>query len=58
MKAFMLICFGGLIAAGALQVPEDEATRKIWDTAFIIQGKQKTGGRRYRIVTPEIPVKA
>ena len=38
----------------------DDATRRLWDTAFINSGKQQTkrkkSGRSYRIVTPRIPV--
>jgi hypothetical protein len=36
---------------------QDDATRRLWDTAFIKSGKQRrTGARRYRLTTPNIPV--
>ena len=39
---------------------QDDATRRLWDTAFIKSGKQgkqkRTGARRYRVNTPGIPV--
>jgi hypothetical protein len=39
----------------------DEATRRLWDTAFINSGKAQTlkrrrGTRSYRIATPQVPV--
>jgi hypothetical protein len=53
------------LPAAFAQTPE-EATRRLWDTAFISPGKshaagrrthvnRKPGGRSYRIVTPNIP---
>ena len=36
---------------------QDHATRRLWDTAFIKSAKQRrTGARRYRLITPNIPV--
>lgn len=39
---------------------QDDATRRLWDTAFIKSGKQgkqkRAGARRYRVTTPSIPV--
>lgn len=39
---------------------QDDATRRLWDTAFIKSGKQgkqkRAGARRYRVATPNIPV--
>src|SRR5918999_2173262 len=58
--SLMLLCLvlGSLVVA---QNP-DEATRKLWDTAFIApSGKKKSSARRrsharYRIATPNVPV--
>jgi hypothetical protein len=49
----------GLLTAGAQQPQDEDATRQLWDTAFINQGKKsgrKPARRNYRIVTPQIPV--
>ena len=57
----MILCVAGLLAAVAQQRQDDEATRQLWDTAFINQGNKRPGTkkparRNYRIVTPQIPV--
>jgi hypothetical protein len=57
----MVLCVAGLLAAVAQQRQDDEATRQLWDTAFINQGNKRPGAkkparRHYRIVTPQIPV--
>lgn len=48
---------GSDLAAGQTQ---DDATRRLWDTAFIRTGKQvkrrRTGARTYRLATPHLPV--
>lgn len=52
------------LVAGSLVVTQnpDEATRKLWDTAYIATAKSsKTSGRRrssskYRIATPNVPI--
>ena len=57
---FVLLC----LVAGSLVVAQksDEATRKLWDTAFIgAANSHKSPGRRrasgkYRIATPNIPI--
>lgn len=56
----MILCVAGLLAAVAQQ-RQEEATRQLWDTAFINQGNKRPGAkkparRNYRIVTPQIPV--
>lgn len=58
-----LIIFFYLIApfAPAFAQDPDEATRKLWDTAFINSGraqasKRKRSTRSYRITTPKVPV--
>lgn len=56
----MVLCAAGSLAA-APQPQEDEATRQLWDTAFINQGNKRAATRRpakrnYRIVTPNVPV--
>ena len=42
------------------QQSDDDATRRLWDTAFIKSGKQakqkRAGARSYRVTTPGIPV--
>ncbi|MCM3905976.1 MAG: DUF4384 domain-containing protein [Pyrinomonadaceae bacterium] len=57
----MILCVAGLLAAVAQQPQEDEATRQLWDTAFINQGNKRTTARKpakrsYRIVTPHVPI--
>jgi hypothetical protein len=50
----------GVLTATAQQPREEEATRHLWDTAFIDQGKKTTSRRparrSYRIVTPHVPI--
>ncbi len=62
-KTFIaLFAVGLLVSVGTLSWGQDpeEATRRLWDTAFINSGKarvkRKKSARRYRIVTPRIPV--
>ena len=59
MACMSILCLAGLPAM-AQQSQEDEATRHLWDTAFINQGKKPAGRkparRSYRIVTPQVPV--
>ncbi len=58
--SLVLLC----LVTGSLVVAQnaDEATRKLWDTAFIApSGKKKSSARRrshakYRIATPNVPV--
>jgi len=55
----IILCLAGLLTAMAQQAQE-EATRHLWDTAFIDQGKKaptrRLARRSYRIVTPHVPV--
>ena len=47
-----------IVVSGLAQKPED-ATRKLWDTAFIAPANSKkttTRRRAYRIATPNVPV--
>jgi len=46
-----------IVVSGLAQKPE-EATRKLWDTAFIASSSKKTTARRrsYRNATPNVPV--
>ena len=47
-----------IVVSGLAQKPED-ATRKLWDTAFIASSSGKKGSTRrraYRIATPNVPV--
>ena len=47
-----------IVISGLAQKPED-ATRKLWDTAFIDSASNKKGPSRrraYRIATPDVPV--
>src|SRR5688500_2547656 len=54
-------CLFVLVAPGFAQTRE-EATRKLWDTAFINSGrahgisKRRKSARSYRIATPKIPI--
>ena len=52
------VCVAGLVTTQHAQ--DAETTRKLWDTAFIDQGKKsasnKPARRNYRIVTPSVPV--
>lgn len=61
LAAFVLCTLSiGFPALTASQTPE-EATRKLWDTAFISPAKtpanrkRRASARRYRIATPDIP---
>ena len=56
----MILCVAGFRSAMAQQAQEQEATRNLWDTAFINQGNKpaaarKSARRNYRIVTPHVP---
>ena len=56
----MTLCVVGLPMAMAQQAQED-ATRHLWDTAFINQGSKRAAARRtvrrnYRVVTPHVTV--
>jgi hypothetical protein len=57
----MILCVAGSPAAMTRRAQEEDATRHLWDTAFINQrGKpaasRKPARRSYRIVTPQVPV--
>ena len=56
----MILCVTGLLVTMAQQPQEEEATRQLWDTAFINQGTKRAARRspkkNYRIVTPQVPV--
>jgi hypothetical protein len=61
MASTIFLCLACLLAAVPQQAQEEEATRHLWDTAFINQGNKPTVARRpakrsYRIVTPHVPV--
>ena len=62
LVAWMItLCVAGLLAAVSQQAQEEEATRQLWDTAFINQGNNRGAAKRsarrnYRIVTPQVPV--
>jgi len=55
-----IVGFLGVVSGTLAQTPE-EATRRLWDTAFINSGKpnnktkRRTPARAYRIATPNIP---
>ncbi len=55
--AIALLLLGSHFVAAQNQ---DDATRRLWDTAFLKSGKQgkqkRPGARRYRLTTPSIPV--
>jgi hypothetical protein len=55
------LCVVGLPTVARQTQEEGEATRHLWDTAFIEQGTKRTAAKRparrsYRIVTPQMPV--
>lgn len=59
VNALIAIAVAALIIGSDFVVAQnqDDATRRLWDTAFIKSGKQRrTGARRYRLTTPNIPV--
>jgi hypothetical protein len=53
------ICAASFTAPVTLKAQDEEATRRLWDTAFINSGRQKTSPRKakrsYRITTPKVP---
>ena len=54
------LCVAGSLAA-ARPAQDEGATRHLWDTAFLSQGKKRAAGRKpagrnYRVVTPRVPV--
>ncbi len=55
----MAVCSAGLFVTIAQQTQDEEATRHLWDTAFI-QGKKRATKKRvrrtYRLVTPNVSV--
>ena len=56
----MTLCIAGSLTALGQQPQDEEATRHLWDTAFINK-RNKPAGRKparksYRIVTPQVPV--
>lgn len=57
-RLWVLILYFCLISPVAM-TQQDDATRKLWDTAFIDQPKRPKGAsspkRRYRIATPNVP---
>jgi len=52
----LLFCLVTLLAVVAQQAQESDATRHLWDTAFINQNKtsKKVVRRSYRVVTPRV----
>jgi hypothetical protein len=56
----MTLCVAGLLTAAGQEPSEEEATRHLWDTAFINQSNtatnKKTARRNYRILTPRVPI--
>ena len=56
----IIICVALALVAGIMAQTPDEATRKLWDTAFIASStKKKTAQKRrsaYRMATPNVPV--
>jgi hypothetical protein len=57
----MILCVVGLRSAAGQQGREEEATRNLWDTAYLKQGNKRPSARRpakrnYRVVTPQVPV--
>ena len=62
-STWIALAFSGLLGGPAVGQTPEEATRRLWDTAFINPGKahatskrRKPGARSYRIATPNISV--
>jgi hypothetical protein len=58
--AWIILCAVGPLAVLAQQ-PQEDATRQLWDTAFINQGNKGAKARKqakpnYRVVTPQVPI--
>jgi hypothetical protein len=60
MAATIILCLACLLTAVGQQPEQDDATRHLWDTAFIDQGKKpankRPARRSYRIATPRVPI--
>jgi len=60
LLVMITLCVAGLLTTTAQQLQDDNATRHLWDTAFIDQGNKaankRPARRSYRIVTPRVPV--
>jgi hypothetical protein len=57
----MALFVAGMLATVAQQAQDEDATRHLWDTAYIKQGAKRASARRpakrsYRIATPQVPV--
>src|SRR4051794_11934403 len=61
LAGLFVLCVLGLMTARTLKAQDQDTTRKLWDTAFIETGKQKSQPRKsiakrsYRVATPNIP---
>lgn len=59
VASVLILCIASLLATVAQQPQDEEATRHLWDTAFIKQGNKKATKRSvkrsYRIATPRVP---
>jgi hypothetical protein len=58
--SLMALCVVSLSASLTFKAQDDQATRRLWDTAFINSGSKKTLPRKaikrsYRIATPNVP---
>jgi hypothetical protein len=56
----LVLCAASMGAPITLQAQDDQATRRLWDTAFINSGSKRTVPRRatkrsYRVATPNVP---
>jgi Domain of unknown function (DUF4384) len=60
VSSMVAFCLVGLTSSTTLKAQDEEATRKIWDTAFINSASQKSSSRKaakrtYRNATPNVP---
>jgi len=61
LACLLALCVLSLTASLTFKAQDDQATRRLWDTAFINSGSKKTLPRRatkrsYRIATPSVPI--
>ncbi len=57
---WLVLCVGCLAAPITLQAQDEQATRRLWDTAFINSASKKALPRKatkrsYRVATPDVP---
>jgi hypothetical protein len=61
LTCLLALCAVSLIAPVASKAQDEDATRRLWDTAFINSAKKKTSPKKtmkrsYRVATPNVPI--